>query len=226
MRRDAAQSGTPRRDTAQHGAAHQGATQHSTDQHDTARPNTTRRGTAHHNTPQHQARDANRGSNHNKPPHNPEGTAPARHTRTRGHRMPGTKCGGQPTQAAAGKLKPAPQRRNDTANPGPQEAAWHNRPPAEPEPDPAGRGAQPNVYVTHLTHRAGARPGTPQPPTSNRKITQNADQSVRQHREGRGRNRQTPRPGKKTTGGGGGGENGPKPPQRPPTPQEAAKPPT
>ena len=62
-----------------------------------------------------------------KPPHTPEGTASARHTPAKGHRTLGNNGGGPPTKAAAGKLKPAPQRRGDTANPGPHEAAWHNR---------------------------------------------------------------------------------------------------
>ena len=69
--------------------------------------------------------------------------------------------------------------------------------PAEPEPNPAGRGAEPHVYITHPTHGAGARPGKTQPPTANRKATQNADQCVRQPREVRGRNRQTPPPEKR-----------------------------
>ena len=95
--------------------------------------------------------------------------------------------------------------------------------PAEPERNPAGRGAEPNVYITNPTHGAGARPGKTQPPTANRKTTQNANQCVRQPRDGRGRNRQTPSEKRKK---GGGGENGPQPPRRRPTPQEAAKPPT
>ena len=79
------------------------------------------------------------------------------------------------------------------------------------------------MYITHPIHGAGTRPGRTQPPTATRKTTLNADQCVRQPREGRGRNRQTP-PQKKT--GGGGRENGPQPLNRPATPQEAAKPPT
>ena len=58
------------------------------------------------------------------------------------------------------------------------------------------------MYITHPTHGAGARPGKTQPPTATRKTTLNADQCVRQPRQGRGRNRQTP-PQKKTVGEGG-----------------------
>ena len=74
--------------------------------------------------------------------------------------------------------------------------------PAEPEPNPAGRGAEPNVYITHPTHGAGARPVKTQPPTTNRKATQNADQCVHQPREVRGWNRWTA-PKKKNRGEGG-----------------------
>ena len=162
-------------------------------------------------------------SNQIKPPHTPEGTAPARHTPAKGHRTPGNNGGGPPTQAAARKLKPAPRRRKDTANPGPPKAAWRTAHPAEPEPNPAGRGAEPSVYITHPTHGAGARPGKTQPPTANSKATQNAEQCVRHPRKGRRRNRQTPHPQEKT---GGGRENGPQAPRRPPTPQEATKRPT
>ena len=76
--------------------------------------------------------------------------------------------------------------------------------PAEPGPNPAGRGAEPNVYIAHPTHGAGTRPSRTQPPTAARKTTLNAGQCVRQPREGRGRNRQTPP--KENRGGGGGGE--------------------
>ena len=57
------------------------------------------------------------------------------------------------------------------------------------------------MYITHPTHGAGTRPGRTQPPTATLKTTLNADQCVRQPREGRGRNRQTPPP-KKNRGGG------------------------
>ena len=82
------------------------------------------------------------------------------------------------------------------------------------------------MYIAHPTHGAGTRPKRMQLTTAARKTTLNAGQCVRQQREGRGRNRQTP-PKKKTTEGGGGGgrENSPQPPNRPPTPPEAAKPP-
>ena len=117
----------------------------------------------------------------------------------------------------------------DTDNPCPLTQS-HTKPPgapaqpAEPGPNPAGRGAELNVYITHPTHWAGTRPKGTQPPTATRKTTLNAGQCVRQPREGRGRNRQTP-PKKKRGGGGGGHENAPQPPHRPPTPQETAKPP-
>ena len=69
----------------------------------------------------------------NKPPHTPEGAEPARQTPARGHRTPGNNGGGPPTQAAARKLKPAPQRQKYTENPSPsnpepQKVAWRNRP--------------------------------------------------------------------------------------------------
>ena len=78
--------------------------------------------------------------------------------------------------------------------------------PAEPGPNLAGRGAEPNVYIAHPTHRAGTRPSRTQPPTAARKTTLNAGQCVRQPREGRGRNRQTPPQRRKDRGGRGGGE--------------------
>ena len=81
------------------------------------------------------------------------------------------------------------------------------------------------MYITHPTHGAGTRPNGTQPPTGTRKTTLNAGQCVRQPREGRARNRQTPPRKQKRGGGGGGQENGPQPPDRPPTPQEMAKPP-
>ena len=80
--------------------------------------------------------------------------------------------------------------------------------PAEPGPNPAGRGAEPNVYITHPTQGAGTRPNGTQPPTATRKTTLNAGQCMRQPREGRGRNRQTP-PKKKRGGGGGGARERP-----------------
>ena len=76
--------------------------------------------------------------------------------------------------------------------------------PAEPGPNPAGRGGEPNVYIAHSTHGAGTRPSRGQSPTAARKTTLNAGQCVRQPREGRGRNRQAPPPEKKTQGGEGG----------------------
>ena len=82
------------------------------------------------------------------------------------------------------------------------------------------------MYITRPTHGAGTEPSRTQPPTATRKTTLNAGQCVRQPREGRGRNRQTPPPKKNSGGGGGGQENGPQLPNRPPTPQKAAKPPS
>ena len=75
--------------------------------------------------------------------------------------------------------------------------------PAEPEPNPTGRAAEPNVYITHPTHGAGARPGKTHTPTAARKTTPNADQCMHEPREGRGRNRQPPRKSRKKQGGGG-----------------------
>ena len=90
---------------------------------------------------------------------------------------------------------PSPLTQSHTQPPG---AAAH---PAEPRPNPAGRGAEPNVYIAHPTHGAGTRPNRTQPPTAARKTTLNAGQCVRQPREGRGRNRQPPPPKKKQGGG-------------------------
>ena len=90
----------------------------------------------------------------------------------------------------------------------------HTRPPgaaaqpAEPGCNPAGRGAEPNVYIAHPTHGAGTRPNGTQPPTAAQKTTLNAGQCVRQTREGRGRNKQAP-PQKKKEGGGGGARKQP-----------------
>ena len=65
------------------------------------------------------------------------------------------------------------------------------------------------MYIIHPTHGAGTRPSRTQPPTGTRKTTLNAGQCVRQPREGRGRNRQTPPPPKKNRGGGGGARERP-----------------
>ena len=81
--------------------------------------------------------------------------------------------------------------------------------PAEPGPNPAGRGAEPNLYIAHPIHGAGTRPSRTQPPTAARKTTLNAGQCVRQPRGGRGRNRQPPPPRKKNRGGGGGAREQP-----------------
>ena len=80
--------------------------------------------------------------------------------------------------------------------------------PAEPGPNPAGRGAEPNVYIARPTHGAGTQPNRTLPPTAARKTTLNAGQCVRQPREGRGRNRQPPPPPKKRKKKGGGGRGG------------------
>ena len=123
---------------------------------------------------------------------------------TRGHRAPSNNGGGPPR-----RLKPAPERGKDTNNPSPLIQS-HTQPPgaaaqrAEPGPNPARRGAKPNVYIAHPTHGAGTWPHGTQPPTAPPKTTLNAGQCVRQPREGRERNRQPPPP-KKTEGGGGGG---------------------
>ena len=63
------------------------------------------------------------------------------------------------------------------------------------------------MYITQPTHGAGTRPSRTQPPTATRKTSLNAGQCVRQPREGRGRNRQTP-PKKKQQQGGRGGDEG------------------
>ena len=70
------------------------------------------------------------------------------------------------------------------------------------------------MYITHLTHGAGARPSKTQAPTATRLTTPKADQ-------GRHREEQADPPPKKK--GGGGHETGRQPQNRPPTPQEAAK---
>ena len=130
-------------------------------------------------------------------------TGTAGHTRS--HRAPGNNGGGPPR-----RLKPAQQRRKDTDNPSPLTQS-HTQPPgaaaqpAEPGPNPAGRGAEPNVYIAPPTNGAGTLPSRMQPQTAARKTTLNAGQSVRQPREGRGRNRQAPPKKEKTQGGEGGG---------------------
>ena len=67
------------------------------------------------------------------------------------------------------------------------------------------------MYIAHPTHGAGTRPNRTQLTTEARKTTLNAGQCVRQPREGRGRNRQAPRPHKKkkTEGGRGGAQKQP-----------------
>ena len=61
------------------------------------------------------------------------------------------------------------------------------------------------MYIAHPTHGARTRPNGAQPPTATRKTTLTAGQCVREPREGRGRNRQTP-PQLKKKGGRGGGK--------------------
>ena len=130
MRHGAAHHGTTRRNRVRPSGAHRNTARTTTTQHSETRHDTARRTTAHHNT---KARDANRGSNQNKPPHTPEGALPARHTPVRGHRAPGNNGGGPPTQNATRNSIPAPRRQRDTENPspqnpGPHEAAWRKRP--------------------------------------------------------------------------------------------------
>ena len=86
------QQDTPRHDTARQSRAHGSPAQNSTGLHSKAQRNTIRHTKAHHST---KARDANRGSNHNKPPHDPErngkrpqlwdNTTPPHHAWARGH---------------------------------------------------------------------------------------------------------------------------------------------
>ena len=61
------------------------------------------------------------------------------------------------------------------------------------------------MYIAHPTHGAGTRPKRTQLTTAAWKTTLNAGQCVRQPREGRGRNRQTPPQKKKQQRGEGGG---------------------
>ena len=90
----------------------------------------------------------------------------------------------------------------------------------------------PGVYITHPTHRAGARPSRVQAPTATMLATPNASQCVHQPREGRGRNRQTSlkkKEGKQTNSTDkkrGGQEADTQPRSRAPTPQEAGSPPS
>ena len=137
----------------------------------------------------------------NSTPH----TGTAGHTRS--HRAPGNNGGGPPR-----RLKRAPQRRKDTDNPS-HLIQSHTQPPgaaaqpAEPGPNPAGRGAEPNVYIAHPTHGAGTPPTKTQPPTAARKTTLNAGQCVRQPGEGRREEQADPPQENKNRGGrGGGGE--------------------
>ena len=98
----------------------------------------------------------------------------------------------------------------DTDNPSPLTQS-HTQPPgaaaqlAEPGPNPARRGAEPNVYIAHPTHGAGTQASRTQPPTAARETTLNVGQCVRQPREGRERNKQPPPPLEKENRGGRGG---------------------
>ena len=235
-----AQHATARRDATRHRAAHHGTTRRSTTRptrahRNTARTRTTqhgktrhgaaRRTTAHHDT---KARDANRGSNQNKPLHDPgrrrsstphAGKGPPR-ARQQQWRSAHTNRRQNVNTATAQEKGLRPLTQGCTKTPG------ATAQPAEPAPSPAGRAAKPEVYITRATHGAGARPRKKQAPTTTRKTTPNADGCVHQPREGRGRNRQPPPQKKRKKTGGGGHEKGPQPQKHPPTPQEAAEPPS
>ena len=202
----------PQRATVQRATARRDATRHRAAQHDTTDPNL---------KDKPKPATAHPGRRRISTPH----TSTAGHTR--GHSAPGNNGGGPPR-----RLKPELQRGKDTNNPRPLTQSHKPPPgaaaqPAEPGPNPARRGAEPTVYIAHPTHGAGTRHNRTQLTTAAWKTTVNAGQCVRQPREGRGRNRQAPLPGKKKQqrGEGGGRENSPQPPNRPPTPPEAAKPP-
>ena len=174
------------------------APQRATVQRATARRDAMRHRAAHNDTTDPNLRDqpkqatAHPGRRRTSTPH----TSTAGHTR--GNSAPSNNGGGPPR-----RLKPAPQRGKDTNNPSPLTQS-HKQPPgaaaqpAEPGPNPARRGAEPTVYIAHPTHGAGTRQKKTQLTTAAPKTTLNAGQCVRQPREGRGRNRQTPPPQKKT----------------------------
>ena len=201
---DATRRGTERHPTARHGATRRGPAGRTASQHGPARRSTAKHGTTQHGAPQHTTTpkqgtltEGLTESSHRTPrkePHQPAthqqgATArPATTVVVHPHKLPpegkNRHRGGERTRLTQGHTKPPCA----TAQP------------AVPEPNPAGRGAEPNGYITHPTHGAGARPGNTQPPTATRETTLNANQCVRQPREGRGRNRQTPPP-KKNRGG-------------------------
>ena len=145
-RHSAAHHGRTRRNGTRHSRAHRNTTRASTTQHGETRHDTAWRTRAHHNT---KASNTNRGSNPTKPPHTPEGAAPAHHAPARGHGAPGNDGGGLPTRTAARVLIPASRGRRDTRNPsppcpGPLETAWCNRPAgrARTYPGKQGHGAK------------------------------------------------------------------------------------
>ena len=149
-----AQHATARRDATRHRAAHHGAARRNTARpsrahRSTARP--TRRSTAKHRTTQHSAPQhtttSKQGtlaegltkSSHRTPPKEPH--QPATH-RQRATAHPAT-------TVEVHRHKPPPestnQHRGDERT---QLTQGHREPPdpAEPEPNPAGRGAEPSVY--------------------------------------------------------------------------------
>ena len=171
---------------------------------------TARRNVTRHRAAQHGKTDSNLKES-TEASHRTPRKAPHQHA-THRHRRPhtGPPRAQQQQWRTTQKVKPAPQKRKDTNNPSSLTQS-HTQPPgaaaqpAEPVPNPAGRGAKPNVYIAHPTHGARTRPSRTQLPTAARKTTLKAGQCVRQPREGRGRNRQPPPPKIKKKGGGGAG---------------------
>ena len=176
LRHGKTHQGKTQRGTTRQSRAHRNTAQTTTAQHGKAQQNTAQRTKARHST---RARDTNRGSNPGKPPHSPErketvpqpwGSAtPACHARARGHGTPVSKPAppdgsGPPAQTATRKLQPARQERGDAVNLSPlltqvlMKPAGATAEPEKREPNPTGQAARPSVYITQLTHGAGARP--------------------------------------------------------------------
>ena len=207
-----ARHATTRRDAIRHRAADHVAAQRNTAQPSRARGNTARTVTTQHVTTQHDAAPRPTAHQNTKQRTLTKGLTKSSHCTPRKephqpatHRQGATAC--PATTVAVHAHKPPPESYNrHRGDERTRLTQGHTQPPgaaaqpAEPEPNPAGRGTEPKVYITHPNHGAGAQPGKTQPPTANRKAIQNANQCVCQSREGRGRNGQTP-PQKKNRGG-------------------------
>ena len=177
----ATQRGTERHTTARHGATRRSPAGRMATQRGPKRRSTAKHGTTQHGAPQHSTTPKQGTLTEGR-------TKTSQRTPRKEPHQPATHRQGATAHPATTWLsahtnrlqKPAPPRRQDTENPVPL-TQGHTKPPgaaaqsAEPEPNLAGRGSDPDVYITHLTHGAGARPGKAQLPTATRKTTLNAN---------------------------------------------------